>query len=124
MYEQLKIPNFLIFPGTEKKLLKGLKLGCSGIISAVCNVTGSIARKVFDDFYNKKEQTFNEKLCSVRSIFDEYNLISALHSYMSIKDDNFKNLLPPLVLLNSKEKKDLINKLNNLQFIIKNNLAA
>ena len=43
---------------------------------------------------------------------------------MSTKDDNFKNLLPPLVLLKSKEKKDLINKLNNLKFIIKNNLAA
>jgi hypothetical protein len=43
---------------------------------------------------------------------------------MSVKDDNFKNLLPPLVLLNSTEKKDLINKLNNLKFEIKNNLAA
>ena len=43
---------------------------------------------------------------------------------MSTKDDNFKNLLPPLVLLKSKETEDLINKLNNLKFVIKNNLAA
>ena len=43
---------------------------------------------------------------------------------MSVKDDNFKNLLPPLVLLNSKEKKDLVNKLNDLKFVVKNNLAA
>jgi hypothetical protein len=43
---------------------------------------------------------------------------------MSAQDDNFKNLLPPLVLLNSKEKTDLVNKLNNLKFVIKNNLAA
>ena len=27
LYETLKIPNFLIFPGSENKLLKGLELG-------------------------------------------------------------------------------------------------
>ena len=55
LYEELKIPNFLIFPGSETKLIKGLKLGASGIISAVCNVTATLARKVYDDFYNKKK---------------------------------------------------------------------
>ena len=124
LFENLKIPNFLIFPGSETKLLKGLELGNSGIISAICNVTAPLARKVFDDFEKKETQTQNDKLISVREVFDKYNLISALHSYMSTKDDNFKNLLPPLVLLKSKETEDLINKLNNLKFVIKNNLAA
>ncbi len=124
LFENLKLKNFLIFPGTETKLLKGLEIGNSGIISAVCNVTASLARKVFDDFENKKEQTHNDKLIAVRKAFDGFNLISAVHSYMSIKDDRFKNLLPPLVLLNSKEKEDLINKLNNLKFMTKGNLAA
>jgi len=124
LYENLKIPNFLVFPGSETKLLKGLEIGNSGIISAICNVTAPLARKVFDDFEKKEKQTQNDKLIAVREVFDEYNLISALHSYMSTKDDNFKNLLPPLVLLNPKEKKNLINKLNNLKFIITNNLAA
>ena len=124
LYETLKIKNFLIFPGSETKLLKGLEMGNSGIISAICNVTAPLARKVFDDFEKKIKQKENEKLIAVREVFDDYNLISALHSYMSTKDDNFKNLLPPLVLLSSKEKKDLIEKLDNLKFIIKNNLAA
>ena len=124
LYENLKLPNFLMFPGTEKKLLKGLEMGNSGIISAICNVTAPLARKVFDDFEKKKEQTQNKKVCLVRDAFDGYNLISALHSYMSTKDDNFKNLLPPLTLLNSKEKKELIDKLDNLKFVIEDNLAA
>ena len=72
----------------------------------------------------KNEQTQNDKLVAVRKVFDNYNLISALHSYMSTKDDSFKNLLPPLILLDSKEKKELINKLNDLKFIVQNNLAA
>ena len=124
LFENLKIKNFLLFPGSETKLLKGLELGNSGIISAICNVTAPLARKVFDDFEEKKEQTQNDKLIAVRKVFDDYNLISALHSYMSNKEGNFKNLLPPLVLLNSKEKEELINKLNNLNFVVKDNLAA
>ena len=124
LFENLKLPNFLIFPGTETKLLKGLEIGNSGIISAICNVTAPLARKVFDDFEKKKKQTHNDKLIAVRKVFDGYNLISGLHSYMSTTDNNFKNLLPPLVLLNSKEKKDLIYKLDNLKFIINDNLAA
>ena len=43
-----------MFPGSEAKLLKGLELGCSGCISAITNVTHSLARKVFDDFEKKK----------------------------------------------------------------------
>ena len=86
LYEVLKIPNFMIFPGSETKLLKGLELGCSGIISAICNVTAPLARKVFDDFAYKKKQTFNERLCSIRKVFDNYNLISGLHSFLSFED--------------------------------------
>ena len=34
LYENLNIDNFSVLPGSELKLLKGLKLGCSGIITA------------------------------------------------------------------------------------------
>ena len=36
-------------------VLKGLEIGNSGIISAITNVTASLARKVYDDFQNKKK---------------------------------------------------------------------
>ena len=113
-----------MFPGSEAKLLKGLELGCSGCISAVTNVTHSLARKVFDDFENKMPQTKNDQLIGVRKTFDGYNLISALHSFHSIKDENYKNILPPLTLLSDQKLKELIEKLNKLKFISKKNLAA
>ena len=124
LYESLKIPNFLIYPGSEAKLLKGLEMGCAGTISAVTQVTHSLARKVFDDYEKKEKQTQNDKLIEVRETFDRYNLISALHSYLSLKDIKFENLLPPLILLKTEEKKDLIEKLEGLNFKIDNNLAA
>ena len=96
LFENLKLNDFLIFPGTEAKLLKGLKLVIAGTISAVTQVTHPLARKVFEDFKDNKIQTENEKLIAVREVFDQYNLISALHSYMALRDKNFENLLPPL----------------------------
>ena len=124
LFETLKLPNFLMFPGSEAKLLKGLELGCSGCISAVTNVTHSLARKVFDDFENKKNQSKNEQLIKVRETFDQYNLISALHSFLSDKNKKFSNILPPLVLLSDEKKRELNAKLNELKFNLEDNLAA
>ena len=47
----------------------------------------------------KKQNASNEKLCNVRSIFDKFNLISGLHSFMSDEDEIYKNVLPPISLL-------------------------
>ncbi len=124
LFETLQLPNFLMFPGSEAKLLKGLELGCSGCISAVTNVTHSLARQVFDDFENKISQSKNEKLINIRETFDQYNLISALHSFLSTKDEKFKNILPPLVLLSEEKQRELIDKLIKLEFVTEKNLAA
>ena len=120
LYENLKIKNFLIFPGSEEKLLKGLELGCSGIISATCNVTAPLARKVYDDFDQGKKQTSNEKLCSVRKVFDKYSLISGLHSFMAQKDKIYENVIPTLSLLSKNDKKKLFEDLDKLDFNIDN----
>ena len=116
VYDKIKIPNFMIFPGSETKLLKGLELGNSGIISAICNVTAPLARKVYDDFHNKKKQTFNERLCAIRRVFDKNNLISGLHSFMSIEDEKYKIVLPPLSLLTKEQEKQMIQELKILDF--------
>ena len=124
LFENLKIDNFSVLPGSESKLLKGLELGCSGIITATCNVTSTLARKVYDDFFEKKEQTVNKKLCDVRNIFEKYNLISGLHAYYSKNDIIYKNILPPLSILNSKEEKELMDNLEKLNFSAKSVLVA
>ena len=118
LYENLKIDNFAVMPGSELKLLKGLELGCDGIITATCNVTANLSRKVYDDFNEKKQQTANEILCKVRGSFDQYNLISGLHSFMSNQDDSYKNVIPPVCLLSEKDKKQLLEDLDKLNFTL------
>ena len=120
LFEDLKIKNFSMMPGSESKLLKGLEIGCSGIITATCNVTAPLARKVFDDFYSGKDQTANKKLCNVRQVFEKYNLISGLHTFMSQKDKIYSNILPILRLLSENDKKKLFEELQKLDFNINN----
>lgn len=124
LYKKLKIDNFSIMPGSEIKLLEGLSIGCSGIITATANVTASLARNVYDDFVNKRDQTQNQKLCEVRSTFDKFNLISGLHTFLKSKDNNFKNLLPPLHLLPKDQENELKTLLKNLNFDIEIPRAA
>ena len=120
----LNIKNFSILPGSELKLLSGLKKNCSGIITATCNVTAKLSRKVFDDFEQNKDQTVNDKLCEVRKAFDQFNLISGLHSFLSLTDKQFLNILPTCSLLSKQDEKTLIDKLKDLDFLGKDFKAA
>ena len=116
LYQNIKIDNFSILPGSELKLLSGLEQGCSGIITATCNVTAELSRKVYDDFIEKKKQSENEKLCNVRKVFDQFNLISGLHTFLSKEHEVYKNILPPLSLLDEKDEKKLLEDLKKLDF--------
>ena len=72
----------------------------------------------------KKKQTTNEMLCNVRNTFEKFNLISGLHSFMSDEDEIYKNVLPPISLLNKKDKLQLIEELNKQNFTLGSLKAA
>ncbi len=78
LFESLKLKNFSIFPGSELKLLKGLELGCSGIITATCNVTAQISRKVYEDFFSGKEQSANKNYVTL-----EVHLINTTYIWIT-----------------------------------------
>ena len=123
LYKKIKIKNFKIFVGSEKKLLSSLKEGCSGLISATINIhfQAKIANKVFEDFKKGKDPKGNELLVKVRSVCDEFNLIECLHTFFAQKNSiYYKNILPPLKLLNEKDKIKFFNKLEKLNL----NIAA
>ena len=65
---------------------------------------------------NNKIQTENEKLCKVRTVFEQYNLVSALHTFLGTKEAIYNNILPTLSILNKEKKEKLILELNSLDF--------
>ena len=122
LYKKIKIENFKVFVGSEKKLLSSLKEGCSGLISATVQFPEQIflAKKVFEGFKKGKDLEHNEQLVKVRSVFDSFNLIEGLHTLYAQKNPIYKNILPPLRLLNEKDKTKLFGELEKLNF----NIAA
>ena len=122
LYKKIKIENFKVFVGSEKKLLSSLKEGCSGLISATVQFPEQIflAKKVFEGFKKGKDSEHNEQLVKVRSVFDSFNLIEGLHTLYAQKNPIYKNILPPLRLLNEKDKTKLFDELEKLNF----NIAA
>ena len=116
LFEKLKIENFSLLPGSETKLLKGLQLGCTGIITATTNATASLAREVYDNFQKKKDFNSDKKLCDVRLVFEKFNLVSGLHTFFGKKNKIYKNMLPPLRILSNIEESELFEGLELLDF--------
>jgi 4-hydroxy-tetrahydrodipicolinate synthase len=80
----------------------------------------NLAKEVFQDFKKGKDSEYNEQLIKVRSVFDSFNLIEGLHTLYAQKNPIYKNILPPLRLLNEKDKIKLFSELGKLNF----NIAA
>ena len=125
LWNNFKAENFSMFVGSEKKLIDNLKISGVGSISATLNFSGSLAKKVYDDFKKTGSSPDDEKLKAIRTAFDETgNLISALHTLKSIENKVYANLLPPLELLSQNKKDELIKKLKGLGVLNDKNMAA
>ena len=125
LWNNFKAENFSMFVGSEKKLIDNLKISGVGSISATLNFSGSLAKKVYDDFKKTGSSPDDEKLKAIRTAFDETgNLISALHTLKSIENKVYANLLPPLELLSQNKKDELIKKLKELGVLNNKNIAA
>ncbi len=125
LWDNFKAENFSMFVGSEKKLAENLSLGGAGSISATSNFSGELAKKVYEDCVKNGSSPENKKLQDIRTAFDESgNLISALHTIKSIYNKAYANLPPPLELLNSNKKKELIEKLKSLGVLNLKNIAA
>ena len=125
LWDNFKAKNFSMFVGSEKKLLDGLKVGAAGCISATTNVTGSVAKKVFDDFHKSGNSSSDTKLKALRTVFDDTgNLVSALHTLKSLENEIYSNMLPPLEILSEDKKNKMLKRLKDLNFLSKKNIAA
>ena len=125
LWNNFKAKDFSMFVGSEKKLLDGLKAGAVGCISATTNVTGSLAKKVFDDFHKNGNSSDDKKLKDLRTVFDDTgNLVSALHTLKSLENEIYSNMLPPLEILSEDKKNKMLKRLKDLNFLSKKNIAA
>ena len=60
----------------------------------------------------------------MRKAFDQFDLISGLHSFFIQENKVYENILPPLSLLNLNDKNKLIEDLRRLNFNLEKSKAA
>jgi 4-hydroxy-tetrahydrodipicolinate synthase len=98
-------PGFEVFVGTEKLLLRNLREGGAGCITATANVNaGALARA-----FRERTEERQREIDVVRTVFEKLPLIAALKEAVAQRtgDASWRAVRPPLVEL-SAEQRELV----------------
>ena len=112
-------PNLSIFPGSDMLLLKGLKIGAVGTITATADINPAGIRKVYDLWSDAKNaEVAQSKAEQIRQIVFRYPLAAALKSVHSAfrSDPDWNRVRPPLVVLSDHQRLKLIENLTHIDF--------
>ena len=115
-----EFPGFKVYAGTEKLLLRTLRKGGAGCISATANATISMAAQLFQNWHSDRADTLQDRLTKVRTAFDGYPFTSALKQMFFKCSNNpiWLNVRPPNSLVDAEGIEILADKLKALDFSI------
>lgn len=115
-----EFPGFRLYAGSEKFLLRILREGGAGCISATTNATVGMAARVFRNRQTDEADALQERLTEVRSAFEGYPFIPALKQMFFEWTGNpaWLNIRPPNSPIGEAELKALSDKLRALGFSI------
>jgi 4-hydroxy-tetrahydrodipicolinate synthase len=112
--------GFDVFPGSETFLLRGMRHGGAGCISATANVNPAAIARLFATWSTADADSQQARLDAIRGIFARYPMIPALKSVVAhySGDSSWVNVRPPLVELTADQKSSLIAELDRVGFIM------
>ena len=111
-------PGFGMFAGNETLLLKNMRLGGAGCISATANINPSGIVSLFNSWDADNADDLQGALNAVRESVQQFNLIAAMKKMIShyASDPSWNRVRPPLVELNEEQNNKLISDLETLDF--------
>ncbi|MDH3414417.1 MAG: dihydrodipicolinate synthase family protein [Gammaproteobacteria bacterium] len=113
-------PGFAVFPGSETYMLKGLRSGGAGCITATANANPGAIRRVYDAWHegDGASDSLNERIVAVRAAIAEYPLVPALKFLASrlYDDPAWRNVRPPMLPLSDANGADLMERLERAGF--------
>ncbi|MVW72748.1 dihydrodipicolinate synthase family protein [Bordetella sp. 15P40C-2] len=118
MLVQFKDRNFDVFPGSEVFLLKGLRHGAIGCISATANVNPAAIYRVYEQWQTLEADQLQNDLDRTRGIFQRFAMIPALKAAVAhwANDAEWRRVRPPLVELTQEQEAELISSLKETGF--------
>jgi 4-hydroxy-tetrahydrodipicolinate synthase len=110
--------GFDVFAGSETFLLRTMRHGGAGCISATANVhPGPIAR-LHDTWQGPEADAQQARLDEIRGVFQRFPMIPALKAAIAHhgRDAAWATVRPPLVALTAEQARELVAELDRKQF--------
>ena len=110
--------NFRVFCGSEAFLLRTLRAGGAGCISATANVNPAAIRRLFDEWRGSDAESQQQQLDEFRACLQMPTMIPALKAVVAgfLGDPQWEILRPPLLPLGEERKSVLIRVLRERGF--------
>ncbi len=98
-------PGFTIFPGSEIFLLKGMRNGAAGCITATANVNARMIRNVYDNLETDEADDLQDEITAVRTSIQARPMIPMLKSIVAHfrNDPGWTRVRPPFLPLDAGE---------------------
>ncbi len=103
-------PDFAVFPGAEVYLLKALKAGAAGCISASANINAQGIRGMLDRWQEPGAEQLQDEMNAVRKAVESRGMIPSLKAVLAERygDPGWLATRPPLLPIADATRKDLL----------------
>jgi 4-hydroxy-tetrahydrodipicolinate synthase len=110
--------GFRVYAGSETFLMRTLRAGGVGCISATANVNPKAIAELAAHWRESDADQRQGALDQVRSIFAQYQMIAGMKTAVAhySKDSEWLRIRPPLVQLSSDQQKKLLGELQKMNF--------
>ena len=110
--------GFQVYAGSETFLMRTLRAGGMGCISATANVNPKAISDLAMHWQDAAADERQAQLDIVRSAFAKYPMIPAMKTAVAhfSKDSTWESVLPPLIGLQPEQKVSLLSDLEKIQF--------
>jgi 4-hydroxy-tetrahydrodipicolinate synthase len=110
MLERFQPRGFNVFAGNESFLLRTMKMGGAGCISALANVNGGAIARLYREWKAADAESQQTGLDDVRNAFAKFPMIPALKAAVAhfTGDASWANVRPPLVAVSREQREALV----------------
>ena len=111
-------PGWGVFSGNELVLLKNMRAGGVGCISATANINPAAIHRLYEQWESPEAERMQGEVNALREFMQGFPMIPALKSTVAHYggDPEWNRLRPPLVELSGEEQKSLLEGLRRFDF--------
>ncbi len=115
---QLGLDDFRVFAGNESFLLRNMRGGGAGCISATANINPAAIHRLYEAWQSESAQDMQDDLNVVRDIVQSYPMIATLKAIIGefSNDAQWAIVRPPLTSLSVEQKTAVISELAQAGF--------